>query len=151
MASAAKLLVTAALVAACGSSTSPPPAPLALAAGFSRCRVVENARNDGIALDLFYGATRVRFTRQHLYVATGDPRDDGDELACTKLDRRWGGGLRTEGPRRGTGYWKGFLDVRCDRVAGRVEVTCGEPTPAELAELDKNLEQAKAAKALPSP
>ena len=85
----------------------------------ARCRVVENARNDGVALDLAHARGRLRFTRQHLYGARdpGDP-DNGSDLHCTKLDRKWGGGIRTDGSR--TGYWQGYLDVTCDRVTGRI-------------------------------
>ena len=63
----------------------------------------------------------------------------GSALACTKLDRSWGGGSRTDG----THYWRGMLDFVCGTVTGKLELDCGGITPAERAQLDKNREQAK--------
>ncbi|MCX5744100.1 MAG: hypothetical protein NT062_16550 [Proteobacteria bacterium] len=107
-----------------------------VATSITGCAVGANARNDGTYLDLFYAdAQRLRFTRGELH-ASPSADDDGSVLACTKLDRKWQAGLRAQGG----GYWRGFLDVRCTgarQVEGRIEVTCGQPTAAELELLDR--------------
>ncbi len=128
-------------LAACGSQ--PTIGTLTIdgqATPIAACRVVENAHRDGVALDLVHARGRLRFTRQHLYsTAHVDDLDDGTELTCAKLDRRWGGGIRPGGG----GYWKGMLDVRCDRVVGRIELACGDPTPEETRQLDDNAAAAR--------
>ena len=63
----------------------------------------------------------------------------GAVLACTKLDRSWGGGSRTDG----THYWRGMLDFVCGPVTGKLELDCGGITPAERAQLDANREKSK--------
>ena len=72
---------------------------------------------------------------------------NGEVLACTKLDRSWGGGTRPDG----TAYWRGTLRFSCDRagtndsrpqerVTGDLTVDCGGITPTERAQLDANRE-----------
>lgn len=63
----------------------------------------------------------------------------GSVLACTKLDRSWGGGSRTDG----THYWRGMLDFVCGAVTGKLELDCGGITPAERAQLDANREKSR--------
>ena len=60
-------------------------------------------------------------------------------LACTKLDRSWGGGSRTDG----THYWRGMLDFVCGPVTGKLELDCGGITPTERAQLDANREKSR--------
>jgi hypothetical protein len=67
---------------------------------------------------------------------------NGEVLACTKLDRSWGGGTRPDG----TAYWRGTLRFECDRksprggdrASGDITVDCGGITPTERAQLDAN-------------
>jgi hypothetical protein len=80
----------------------------------------------------------------------------GSVLACTKLDRSWGGGSRTDG----THYWRGMLDFVCGPVTeaseavrpsrardgmitGKLELDCGGITPTERAQLDANREKSR--------
>lgn len=58
---------------------------------------------------------------------------NGDLLACTRLDRSWGGGVRADG----TAYWRGTLDLACGRVVAKLKLDCGAITPAERAALDR--------------
>lgn len=63
----------------------------------------------------------------------------GAPLACTKLDRSWGGGRRPGN----VAYWRGTLAFECTGEAGRVvrgdlALDCGNITPAERAALDAN-------------
>ena len=77
-------------------------------------------------------------------------------LACTKLDRSWGGGSRTNG----THYWRGMLDFVCGPVTeaseavrpsrardgtitGKLELECGGVTATERAQLDANREKSR--------
>lgn len=62
---------------------------------------------------------------------------NGEVLACTKLDRSWGGGTRPDG----SAYWRGTLRFQCARVAGDVTVDCGGITPTERSQLDANRQQ----------
>ena len=59
---------------------------------------------------------------------------NGSELACSKLDRSWGGGVR----RDGSAYFRGTLAFRCDKLAGDLSLDCGGITPEEGAELARN-------------
>jgi hypothetical protein len=80
----------------------------------------------------------------------------GSVLACTKLDRSWGGGSRSDG----THYWRGMLDFVCGPVTeaseavrpsrardgmitGKLELDCGGITPTERAQLDANREKSR--------
>jgi hypothetical protein len=56
------------------------------------------------------------------------------ELACARLDRSWGGGVRPDG----AAYWRGMLDFDCGNVTGKVEADCGRITADERASLDSN-------------
>jgi hypothetical protein len=60
---------------------------------------------------------------------------NGSAVACTRLDRSWGGGHRLDG----TAYWRGMLDVDCDHgIRGRLVIDCGNITAEERASLDAN-------------
>ncbi len=64
---------------------------------------------------------------------------NGSELACTKLDRRWGGGVRADS----SAYFRGTLAFDCPHVTGTLSLDCGHITPEERAELDKNAAAAR--------
>ncbi|MGE0545639.1 MAG: hypothetical protein AB7R00_01190 [Kofleriaceae bacterium] len=94
-------------------------------------------------VEIVTGAGVLRFEQQKLYWRTGATPAPGQELSCTKLDRSWGGGTRSDG----TSYWRGWLDVLCPgppRIEGRVKLECGSITPQERFQLDKNARDAKA-------
>jgi hypothetical protein len=59
-------------------------------------------------------------------------------LECKRLDRSWGGGIRSNG----TAYWRGTLDFQCTSgatpVVGKLDLDCGQITPEERAQLDQN-------------
>ncbi|MBA3456612.1 MAG: hypothetical protein H0T42_26215 [Deltaproteobacteria bacterium] len=60
----------------------------------------------------------------------------GEKLACTRLDRSWGGGSRADG----TSYWRGTLSFECTLgptpVVGDLVLDCGNITPEERQQLD---------------
>ena len=60
----------------------------------------------------------------------------GTELACTKLDRSWGGGSRPDG----SSYWRGILVFECTLgatvVRGDLDLDCGNITAEERQQLD---------------
>ena len=60
------------------------------------------------------------------------------ELTCKKLDRSWGGGIRSNK----TAYWRGSLDFDCEaggaRLVGMLKLDCGMITAEERASLDAN-------------
>ncbi|MEJ7598099.1 MAG: hypothetical protein WKG01_09345 [Kofleriaceae bacterium] len=60
-------------------------------------------------------------------------------LTCSKLDRSWGGGSRTDG----THYWRGTLDFVCGSVTGKLALDCGGITPGERAQLDQGRAQSQ--------
>ena len=64
---------------------------------------------------------------------------NGTELSCTKLDRRWGGGVRGDD----SVYFRGTLAFDCGNVHGDLSLDCGHITPEERAELDKNAAAAR--------
>jgi hypothetical protein len=59
---------------------------------------------------------------------------DGNELACAKLDRSWGGGIRQDG----STYFRGTLAFRCGKLDGDLVLSCGQITATEAAQLDAN-------------
>ena len=63
---------------------------------------------------------------------------DRQELTCTKLDRSWGGGIRSNQ----TAYWRGNLDFECQagetQLVGMLKLDCGMITKEERASLDAN-------------
>jgi hypothetical protein len=71
----------------------------------------------------------------------GKLRWDGAELACEKLDRRWGGGVRNDG----SAYFRGMLDFRCGKLVGQLNLDCGGVSASEGAELEKNARAAGSA------
>jgi hypothetical protein len=91
-------------------------------------------------VELVTGMGKLRFEDQKLYWAQQD-FGKGDELACEKLDRSWGGGMRKDG----TAYFRGHLIFACKgapgAITGDVTVDCGRITPAERAQLDQNRSQ----------
>jgi len=81
---------------------------------------------------------RLRFEDTKLYwSAAVDGVTRGDALDCDKLDRSWGGGVRTDG----TAYWRGTLAFACKgaaAIAGDLTLDCGNITAEERAQLDGN-------------
>jgi hypothetical protein len=128
-------------IAGCGSSSTSPPSigvtgTLTIdgeAATPTRCQPGTGAAGVYIQVETTRG--HVRFEDTRLYFTPGkDSPDRGELLACTKLDRSWGGGTRADG----SSYWRGMLDVACGRVSGRLDIDCGDITAEERAQLDKN-------------
>jgi hypothetical protein len=86
-------------------------------------------------VELVTSKGKLRFENQILYWnANPDAITRGAELACTKLDRSWGGGVRMPGD--GTSYWRGKLWFTCGAVAGELELDCGNITAEERRQLD---------------
>jgi hypothetical protein len=56
---------------------------------------------------------------------------NASELACEKLDRSWGGGVRGDG----SAYFRGTLAFRCGGLVGDLALDCGGITQEEAAEL----------------
>ena len=81
---------------------------------------------------------KLRFEDKQLFWATDVAAGRGDKLECQKLDRSWGGGMRTDG----TAYFRGHLIFACRGPAGAVTgdlmIDCGRITAEERASLDKN-------------
>lgn len=98
----------------------------------------------GTYVELMTASGKLRFEAKTMY---WEPRADsvlrGDPLPCRKLDRSWGGGKRGDG----TAYFRGKLIFDCGAIAGDLDVSCGNITPAEHAELDKNQAAARAERA----
>jgi hypothetical protein len=69
-----------------------------------------------------------------LHFGEGELAWNGSRVACSKLDRSWGGGVR----RDGSAYFRGTLAFRCEHVAGELSLDCGGITPEEGAELANN-------------
>jgi hypothetical protein len=90
-------------------------------------------------VELVTGLGKLRFEDQKLYWSEQD-FGKGDELACEKLDRSWGGGMRKDG----TAYFRGHLIFACKgapgAITGDVTVDCGRITPEERAQLDQGRE-----------
>jgi hypothetical protein len=126
------LLAVAWFAGACGK---PAPAPEAVevrgtftvgaaAARLERCRP-GHAVHVFVEIDTSLGT--LRFGEGKLYW-------DGNELACAKLDRSWGGGIRQDG----STYFRGTLAFRCGQLEGDLTLSCGQITPVEAAQLDAN-------------
>jgi len=81
----------------------------------------------------------LRFEKRQLYWSSDDPEGfmRGATLDCTKLDRSWGGGTRSDG----TAYFRGTLDFDChdgpNAYVGNLTADCGNITAEERASLDK--------------
>jgi hypothetical protein len=135
-------LVLAVFAIACGTSSKSPPPSIGVTGSLTidgevatptRCQPGSGPAGVYIQIETTRG--HVRFEDTKLYFTPGaDSPDRGELLACTKLDRSWGGGTRADG----SSYWRGMLDVRCGRVTGRLDIDCGDITDEERAQLDKN-------------
>jgi hypothetical protein len=68
---------------------------------------------------------------------------NGTELACTRLERSWGGGIRADD----SAYFRGTLAFSCGKVAGDLTLDCGAISADERGELDKNRAAARAGSA----
>ncbi len=139
-----RLSIAIALVLAIGCSKreEPPPAPSPGSAAAPAVKIEGTLTIGGAPAPITacrpgHGVT----TFVELVTAAGTLRFEnkqlawnGEVLACTKLDRSWGGGTRPDG----TAYWRGTLRFECDRAPGDVTVDCGGITPTERAQLDAN-------------
>jgi hypothetical protein len=84
-------------------------------------------------VEVVSAAGTLRFEDQKAYWnPVPDAVTRGAELACTRLDRSWGGGVRPDG----SAYWRGTLDFVCGRVTAKLTLDCGGITPTERAALD---------------
>jgi hypothetical protein len=83
-----------------------------------------------IFVDIVTPEGTLRFEDQKL-------RLNGQELACDKLDRAWNGTRRPDG----TAYWRGTLAFDCagepGRIVGDLDLSCGNITLEEKAQLDR--------------
>lgn len=143
----AALAVLVLAIAACSSKDKdPPPAPSgsgsaatpaadvlkgALRVGDERVPLVacKPGHAGHVFVDVVTAKGTLRFSQQKLSW-------DGAELACTKLDRSWGGGLRKDG----SAYWRGTLAFTCTHAGaplnGNLTLDCGGITADERASLD---------------
>lgn len=97
-----------------------------------------------VFLDVVTSLGKLRFENMNLYwTPTADSPDRGVQLECKRLDRSWGGGIRSDG----SAYWRGTLDFTCTNgataVAGKLDLDCGMITMEERAQLDQNRTQMK--------
>ncbi len=103
----------------------------------TKCRPDHDASGTYVVMETPVGA--LRFTNKQLWWNGSDPEgfSPGAVLDCTRLDRSWGGGLRTDG----TSYWRGTLSFDChdgpNTYTGKLTLDCGNITPEERASLDK--------------
>ena len=103
----------------------------------TKCRPDHDASGTYVVMETPTGA--LRFTNKQLWWNGSDPEGfaPGAVLDCTKLDRSWGGGLRTDG----TSYWRGTLAFDChdgpNTYKGDLKLDCGNITAEERASLDK--------------
>jgi len=96
-------------------------------------------RTTRVFVEVVTSGGRLRFEDMHLYWNPDvDSKARGDELACEKLDRSWGGGNRADG----TSYWRGSLAFTCTHgetpIAGSLTLDCGNITAIERSQLDGN-------------
>lgn len=134
-------ILIALVLAACKSAEPPPPAAEAaeltgtFRVGPAPAKLL--ACKPGHAVHVFVD---IETSLGTLRFGEGKLRWDGAELACEKLDRRWGGGVRADG----SSYFRGMLDFRCGKLEGKLDLDCGRVTATEAAELEKNAEAARA-------
>ena len=104
----------------------------------TKCRPDRGIDGTYVVLETPKGA--LRFEAKKLWWNSDDPEGNapGAVLDCTKLDRSWGGGVRTDG----TSYFRGLLDFDChdgpNAYVGKLTLDCGNITAEERASLDKN-------------
>ena len=80
---------------------------------------------------------KLRFEDRELFWARdAEAVGPGEKLACSRLDRSWGGGSRPDG----SSYWRGTLSFDCTLgavvVTGDLVLDCGKITPEERKQLD---------------
>ena len=140
MRSAAPLLLLA--IAACGKAAASKEVTGTFevkgsAVTVTKCRPDHDVDGTYVVVETPAGA--LRFTNKKLWWNGDDPEGfaPGAVLDCTRLDRSWGGGLRTDG----TSYWRGTLSFDCHdgphTFTGNLTLDCGNITAEERAQLDK--------------
>jgi hypothetical protein len=134
------------VVAAC-SDKKPPPAkhevegtlsvagkPVAVTA----CRA---GRGVTTYVELVTAEGKLRFEDAKLFWSKDVAAGRGDQLACRKLDRSWGGGLR----RDNTSYFRGHLMFDCmgpaGAISGDLTADCGNTTAEERQQLEENAQK----------
>ncbi len=133
-----RFAVVAVALVACSRSAPPAPATTEVTGTLTvdGAPATLKACRPGHAVHVFVevdtSAGTLRFGEGKLYW-------DGSELACTKLDRRWGGGVRADS----SAYFRGTLAFDCGKARGELTLDCGHITPEERAELDKNAAAAR--------
>lgn len=85
-------------------------------------------------VELVTSMGKLRFEDQQLYWNPTASAGRGAHLACSKLDRSWGGGVRMPGD--GSSYWRGKLWFTCGPITGDLELDCGNITADERRQLD---------------
>lgn len=92
-------------------------------------------------VELVTARGKLRFEDQKLFWSADRDFGKGDQLACDKLDRSWGGGMRKDG----TAYWRGQLMFACKgppgAISGDVKIDCGRITAEERAQLDESRDE----------
>ena len=136
-------LAAAWLAGACSQAEPPPPAAHDVSADVMGTLTVDGAPaqlarcRPGHAVHVF---VEVDTSLGTLRFGDGTLSWRGAELACEKLDRSWGGGVR----RDGSAYFRGSLAFRCGTLRGDLTLDCGHISPQEAAELARNRAAAKA-------
>jgi hypothetical protein len=133
----------AALAALAGACTKPPPPPVVeltgtltvdgAGVGLTRCRPGHDV-HVFVEIDTAQGTLRF---------GDGKLSWRGRELACDKLDRSWGGGVR----QGGSAYFRGTLGFRCGSLVGDLALDCGQITAEEATALARNQAAARADRA----
>lgn len=105
-------------------------------------------RGFGTYVELATPAGKLRFESAALYWTTDVTSVmRGDKLACSRLDRSWGGGARADG----SAYWRGTLAFTCSHgamaIRGELDLDCGHITAEERAGLDRQRAQMRAQQA----
>jgi hypothetical protein len=130
-----RALLLVAAIAACSKSARPRPPDVTgtLTVGSVPTRLV--ACRPGHAVHVF---VEVETTAGTLRFGDGKLYWLGTELSCPRLERSWGGGVRSDG----SAYFRGTLAFTCPTaggpLSGELTLDCGQITPDERAELDRN-------------
>ena len=104
----------------------------------TKCRPDRGVDGTYVVLETPAGA--IRFEGKKLWWNASDNEGfaPGAVLDCKKLDRSWGGGMRSDG----TSYFRGTLDFDCSdgpkTAVGKLTLDCGNITAEERSQLDQH-------------
>jgi hypothetical protein len=104
----------------------------------TKCRPDRGADGTYVVLETAKGA--IRFENKQLWWNAQDNEGiaPGAVLDCKKLDRSWGGGVRTDG----SSYFRGTLAFDCSdgpkTAVGDLTLDCGNITAEERGQLDQH-------------